>query len=608
MRKSRTRTLLFPLACSIIFLFAASVLIPRPGLQNDEALFAMPLVAPRTAFYSIEAGHKQIPFMVMSYIGALKTWFYFFVFRLWQPSAWSVRLPVTLACIGAIWLTWIWVRAIAGLRAAIASTALLATDTIFLLTGVFDWGPVAFQHLLLMGGLVCVTRHLRRVQARDRRLGIFGQSSIANAGSASVVRAISETPAEAADRGFESFGDSSVPAVPSDSAARAVGAESGAPRALALGFFLWGLGLWNKALFVWPLAGIALAAVCVYPRETIRRITLKTVSIAVVSFLAGAAPLVWFNIDRRGQTVTANAAFSTGNYGQKIEVLRQSLNGSALLGYMVEDPPGGRPRAAHGPVERASLALRRLTGPRLRNWFLPAFAIAFVSLFWLRRSPAFRPMLFVLIAAFLTWLQMFATRNAGAGSHHIVLIWPLPFVFTGIALAEMSRRIPRYGAAVLAASLVLLAGANLLTTNEYLARFIMRGGILGWTDAIYPLSASLGEAEWTGAVDWGYINGLELLHHGRMKLFDASEQALKPQLNEADLKELRKMVTSPTLIFVEHTEANQMFPGVNAELRRRAADFGYAERVEAVIKDSAGVPIFEIFRFAPDGQNASVRF
>ena len=47
---------------------------------------------------------------------------------------------MALAGVATIWLTWAWVKRIAGTRAAVIATALLATDTLFLLTGIFRLG------------------------------------------------------------------------------------------------------------------------------------------------------------------------------------------------------------------------------------------------------------------------------------------------------------------------------------------------------------------------------------------------------------------------------------------------------------------------------------
>jgi hypothetical protein len=532
-QRESARTLLFLLGISAFFACAAVVFVRYPGLQNDELFFAPPIYVPQTAFYSVPVFGAHIPLMVMSYTGALKTWIYAAVFSIWAPSRWSVRIPVLIICLATIWLTWIWARMAAGRRAAIAAVALLGTDAIFLLTGVLDWGPVALQHLLMMAGLVSVTYYVR----------------------------------------------------------------SKATWGLVLGFFLWGLGLWDKALMIWPLAGFVLAALCVYPRELRRELKPAAASIALTALIAGASPLIWYNVARHGETATANAVLSTDHYAFKLKVLEGTMDGSILFGYLVERRAVPAKRPPRGLVERFSFGLRRVAGDRMYNWFPPVLAAAILSLVWLRRSPVFRPMLFLLIAGIATWIQMFITHNAGGGAHHTVLLWPLPFLFAGMAIAATTELAGRHGAILFVALVSLLAIGNLLNENEYLARFAIRGGIGGWTDAIYPLSAMVDDSKWIGTVDWGYTNGLRVLHKGRIQLFNPADYGLDSQAGAKGAAELARMVENPDLLYVEHTEDKQLIPRVNDRLRNRAAGLGYEERAERVIPDSSGDPVFEIFRF-----------
>jgi hypothetical protein len=527
------RSALFLLLVSAFFACAGIAFIRYPGLQNDEVYFAPPIFVPRTAFYAVRAFGAQIPVMVMSYTGALKTWIYAGVFSVWAPSRWSVRVPVLMACLAAIWLTWIWARMVAGRRVAIAAVALLATDAMFLLTGVLDWGPVALQHLLMMSGLVSVTYF----------------------------------------------------------------AKTGSRLALGLGFFLWGLGLWDKALMIWLLAGFAVAVICVYPREVKRRITAKTAAIVLGALAIGAAPLIWYNIDRHGETATANATFSPDNYILKLKVAALSLDGSSLFAYLVDADATAPDRPPRGVVERVAFVAHRGLGTHKHNWFLPAFALAVLALPLLRRSRFFRPMAFLLIASVVGWIQMFVTHNAGSGAHHIVLLWPMPMLFTSMAIVAAAESFPRYGPAIFVAIVSVLVIGNLLNENEYLTHFAVRGGIGGWTDAIYPLSTSLDDSTWVGTVDWGYTNALRVLHEGHIKLFNASDYLPKLPGKSESGEDLKEMVGNPGLLFVQHTESKQLVPHVNDVLRAQAQELGYTEHLEERIADSAGAPVFEIFRF-----------
>ncbi len=87
----------------------------------------------------------KIPLVLGSAISArLKTWLYAVVFAGFPPSRWSVRLPMVIAGVTTIWLTWVWTRRVAGARAAAFAVALLATDSRSFHSDVntFDWGPV----------------------------------------------------------------------------------------------------------------------------------------------------------------------------------------------------------------------------------------------------------------------------------------------------------------------------------------------------------------------------------------------------------------------------------------------------------------------------------
>src|SRR5580693_9001434 len=116
--KQKLPAWLAPALSVLVFCLTGLALIPYPGLQNDELFFSGPLYFPDASFYRIEIAAVKIPIMVMSYTGALKTWLYAALFEFFEPSEWSVRIPVLLLGMGTIWLSWVWVRRIAGAGAA----------------------------------------------------------------------------------------------------------------------------------------------------------------------------------------------------------------------------------------------------------------------------------------------------------------------------------------------------------------------------------------------------------------------------------------------------------------------------------------------------------
>jgi hypothetical protein len=106
---------------------------------------------------------------------------------------------------------------------------------------------------------------------------------------------------------------------------------------LAAGFFCFGLGLWDKALFIWSLAALGVAMlVTAWP--TVRRlVTWRHAAVALVAFGLGAYPLLRYNISRQWATFRGNTVWSTADLPGKVNGLRRALDGSALFGWLARE-------------------------------------------------------------------------------------------------------------------------------------------------------------------------------------------------------------------------------------------------------------------------------
>src|ERR1700693_3188922 len=247
------------------FVLAGWAFIPYIGIEADEALVGIPIFGVIAGDFWIRISHRIIPLMLMDYVGALKSWLYWPIFGIFKPAPEALRLPVLMIGAITIWLFYLLLERIAGTRAALGGCFLLATDSIFLLTTEFDWGPVAIQHLMLV--LACLLL-LQFVQTGSRK-------------------------------------------------------------SLLGGFFALGLGLWDKALFAWLICGLAVAAAVIFPKDLLRRLTVRNLSIALAGFVLGAWPLLVFNARHDWRTFRNNASFSAMNMSQKAEVLKRTVNGSS---------------------------------------------------------------------------------------------------------------------------------------------------------------------------------------------------------------------------------------------------------------------------------------
>ena len=123
--------------------------LDRPGLQYDEALFAVLLYPSEQA---AQASWTE-RLMLTPYMGALKAW----IHALWLPlaggAAWAVRLPMIVLAAATLGLIHGVARRFASPGAALALLALAAADPVYLLTSRYDWGPVVLQRLCLWGAL-----------------------------------------------------------------------------------------------------------------------------------------------------------------------------------------------------------------------------------------------------------------------------------------------------------------------------------------------------------------------------------------------------------------------------------------------------------------------
>jgi len=365
--------------------------------------------------------------------------------------------------------------------------------------------------------------------------------------------------------------------------------QRGGRRWLALAFFLWGLGLWDKALMIWDLGGLAVAVVCIYPRESWRALWSKTAGIAAVALLAGALPLIVFNAAHHGATAVSNTHLSLTSIPDKLAELKAVFRGDVMFDALVAPTPGPILREPATIIERVSIAWNDQLGPQRTRPFVFALVLAGIGWLFLFHRQQGRILALIAIASAVAWLQMAANAGTGGGAHHVILIWPLPCAFIGIALAGASERLPKYGRWAVVALVAWFTIANVLNTNTYLASLIRNGATTQWTDASERLAGAISHYrnDPIVTVDWGYVNALRMFYGGEIHLIP---------IDEATPDRIAAVIPQSNEIFIQHTDDNQMFPGVNERLRAIAAGLGYSEQLLRIVHDDEGRAVFEIFR------------
>lgn len=477
--------------------------------------------------------------MVMSYVGTVKTFLWAPVLHGVGSSIWPVRLPAVLVGAVTIYLFHYLLR-IAGISRAVAAVCagLLATDPVFLLTNTFDWGPVVLEHFFVVGACLSVVMWTK---AHGNYL-------------------------------------------------------------LSLGFFLLGLALWNKAIFLWELGGLVIASGAVFWHEISTLVSRKRLAVASVSLLAGMSPFLYYNLRHRNATLRENAHLDSPSVAlSKWVAVKNTANGNGLFGYMVEEEWNDHPKTVATRLGRASLWVREHVGERRESglyWVYLAMFLA-VPLWWRSRMAWFS-----VIFCGATWAAMAFTRDAGGSLHHTILLWPFPLLL----MAAVLSRIPpgsRPGAGlpwrlVLAVAGVLMVGSNLLVLNQYLAQFERFGPARDFTDALFPLAQAMPEGSNVYVVDWGMYNTLLLSHRRDGLLHTGNEPFMEDAMSEEQLKQALTMVGDREAVFLGHVPEKEVFQGVGARLGRFAATRGLHKEVMQEINDSNGRPMFEIFRFSCD--------
>lgn len=518
----------------MFFVVIGAAFLPLTGIQTDEALFGSGIYDTQWVIHSISLFGHRVPLMLLSYLGALKAWLYTPLFHVWRPSAASLRLPAILAGTLTIYLFSNLLQRLGGRRAAFFGLALLCTDTSFLLTTCYDWGPTVLQHLLLVSGLLCLLRFHQERRARS----------------------------------------------------------------LAAGFLLFGLALWDKALFAWILSGLGIATVLVFPRQLWKSFTPRNLAIAILAFALGAAPLIRYNVRQNLETFRGNAAWDARDLRGKIRVMETTFSGQALFGYLTRDDDGhARPLRYWFP--RLSARLSQASG-HPENGFLFYLFLGSIAVSLGPWFPASRkPILFFLLAGVIAWIQMLFGRGVGGSVHHVILLWPFPTLVIALALAGVSRRFGPIGGRLAAAIVLVVACRGLLITNEYYSRLAVFGAGQVWTDAIYPLHDYLRSERprFIFLDDWGMWDNLRILSRGTLPLSIGSDPLSKPSLDAEDRREVVRRLAEPEAVFVTHPDGTEQYPGLNARLREIAAGAGFEQRLVAAIPDRNGRILFEVSRF-----------
>ena len=518
----------------LFFVMAGLVLLPYPGAQYDEVLFSGVYYGQPSAEYYVETPWGNVATMLMSYLGALKAWVWAPVLYLLGPSHATLRVPGLLIAAASLVLFFLAARRLVPAWAALLGLALLATDTNYLLSAVFDWGPVALQHLFWCGVLYAGVRYAQ--EKKPLWLGVA---------SACV-----------------------------------------------------GLALWDKAICLWLILGFSAVLLIFYakPLFALARQP-RLAGVAALSFALGALPFLAYNEQNAMKTFAANSGWTSTEYKGKIWLLDRIMAGDGLFGYLVRyDPAPAKDitplerasvavsRWTHEPhtsLQQALVASVLLALPVL------AFgAYGRLMLFFAGGG---------LLSLFLMFSTPGA---GGSVHHDILIwpLPQLLIALAAASLAEWAPcrgvKIAVVACALAAATNIAVTNQFLAQMVTCGPTVIWSDAIGPLVDVVKQHKDSA-----IFATEWGILEQFRFLGRGRIGYFAGSDGVVRELDRPEHQQYVRRALNTPNTLFIGHAKTAQVFPDTNEKVDRFAAAEGFTKRVLAAVPDRHGRPIFEVTEY-----------
>lgn len=522
--------ILFLIGALAVFLFAGFVLIPMLGLQYDELLFADVLLQPIYAVMHVTVGHHEIPVMLMSYLGAFKSWLFAPVFAVAGYGVASVRIPALVLGAATLVALYVLLRDICSPRAGLIAVWLLATDVTYLTTAAFDWGPVVIQNLLLVLGLLCLVQGDRKKSAR----------------------------------------------------------------LLCVAGVMFGLALWDKALFLWNLSGMIVMFLMLKLRFPLSKVVVRNALLLLLGMSIGALPLITYNVANSGATLRENSQFTAKNLGRKFQYLVFALDGQAAeVGFSEVSYP------AMDSIRRPFAGLARIWNGNApwtpSSWRALLLAVLIALGLGAAQSGPRKWILFFVGSAAIAWLQSALTVNAGQSIHHFVLIWPLLYAGAGVSADAIMGKAGQWSRLPVLALMAIFLYRGLFLIDHTYWTLIAFSPIPQFSNADAALVSYLQQSgvHRAAALDWGIANPIEVRTAGAITVLEDSYMLNERRTIADDVAECKG---DSTCVFVAHPTSREMFHGVNEAANAEFARLKLEKEPLRDISDSHGTPTFVVFQ------------
>ncbi len=171
LKQRRTFIILTLLFC-LIYILLACYKITSPGVQYDELLFVNAASEERVDNSFIFKEIAGVPVLLMHYIGALKSYIYYPIFKLFGVNVWSIRLPVILITFLSLLLISRISYKVFNWQLSLLILFFLIIDPSFIYMTRLDVGPNVFELFLKCASLFLFYRYF--VEGRSNYYLVIG--------------------------------------------------------------------------------------------------------------------------------------------------------------------------------------------------------------------------------------------------------------------------------------------------------------------------------------------------------------------------------------------------------------------------------------------------
>jgi 4-amino-4-deoxy-L-arabinose transferase-like glycosyltransferase len=523
----------------VLYLLISCWSLREPGLEYDEVLFAnaaLGNIDKSFVAFELDAGGLRVPLMLMTYIGALKAYIYALILALFPVSPITVRLPVIIIGMITLVVTYCLLIRLVERRVALSVAWILATDPSFVFHTRIDFGPTVLMMFLKMSSLLAVVSFV----------------------------------------------------------------TTGRTSWLALGSFLLGLGVFDKANFLWYVAGLLVATLVVWRKQAPTYLTASHLAVCGFFMVLGALPLVYYNLATGGKTFQARILLPE-NFQESMKtrtgVLIETLAGSGVYKYV----NGLKPSSG---IE----ALTSVWPSSITPWLILGALLLFCVRRWSRPIKLADPLAaFFALLCVLIVVQIYLT-GLPVGWHHFMIVSPFHHIALCIFLfgskdccSQLNSTAPKGAKSrknVPAIVLVtMMIASNLIVDAIYLKSFSFEGGRGFFSDAIYELAeyARQNRDRHFLLMDWGFSTQLLLLSRGSV---NKEELFAQLETNDSDelLKGLYERAVQPHNLFVFHVSPYIVYKKPQELFEKMLKRFGLRSEIVKVFLHKRGDPVFFVVR------------